>query len=86
MASEKYPIDVLSTTLRRLELCAYAVQEIHAQIEVPTNPDAKADLILATEKLVSETVDLYQTVRLYVWGPDEEDETEPQNYETDENQ
>jgi hypothetical protein len=72
MAAERYPLDVLATTLRRLELCTYAVQEIHTQLEQPTNPEAKADLILQTEKLVAETVDLYQTVRLYVWGEEQE--------------
>ena len=59
--------------LRRLELCAYAVQEIHTEINQPHDPEEKADLILATEKLVGETVDLYATVRRYVWG-EEEDE------------
>lgn len=73
MASERIPTDVLATTLRRLELCTYALQEVHIQLEPPTNPDAKADLILATEKLVAETVDLYQTVRHYVWGVEDID-------------
>lgn len=68
------PNTSLEVALRRLELCAYAVQEIHLEIDQPQDPEQKADLILATEKLVAETVDLYQTVRLYVWGPDPEDE------------
>ena len=72
MSAERLPVDLLPATLRRLELCTYAVQEIHSQLESPTNPDSKADLILATEKLVAETVDLYQTVRLYVWGEENE--------------
>ncbi len=59
--------------LRRLELCAYAVQEIHTELNQPNDSEEKADLILATEKLVGETVDLYSTVRRYVWG-EEEDE------------
>lgn len=68
------PNTSLEVALRRLELCAYAVQEIHLEIDQPQDPEQKADLILATEKLVAETVDLYQTVRLYVWGPDPGDE------------
>lgn len=68
------PNSSLEVALRRLELCAYAVQEIHLEIDQPQDPEAKADLILATEKLVAETVDLYQTVRLYVWGPEEDPE------------
>jgi hypothetical protein len=45
------------------------------ELDQPQDPEQKADLILATEKLVAETFDLYQTVRLYVWG-DEEESTE----------
>jgi len=74
MAAERIPTTSLEVALRRLELCAYAVQEIHLEIDQPEDPEAKADLILATEKLVAETVDLYQTVRLYVWGPEPEDD------------
>lgn len=44
------------------------------ELEEPQTPDSKADLILATEKLVAETVDLYQTVRHYVWGPEDDQE------------
>lgn len=71
MPAERLPVDILSTTLRRLELCTYAVQEIHSQLDQPDSADSKADLILATEKLVAETVELYQTVRYYVWGKEE---------------
>ncbi len=38
------------------------------EVEQPQDPDAKADLLLATEKVVSEVFDLYETVRRYVWG------------------
>ena len=75
MSAERLPIDLLPATLRRLELCTYAVQEIHSQLEAPNQPEAKADLILATERLVAETVDLYQTVRYYVWGEEETSST-----------
>ncbi len=68
MPAERLPNTSLDTALRRLELCTYAVQEIHIELDQPQDPDSKADLILATEKLVAETVDLYQTVREYVWG------------------
>lgn len=72
MASERLPNTSLSTALRRLELCSYAVQEIHTELEEPRDPETKADLILATEKLVAETIDLYSTVRRYVWGEAED--------------
>ncbi len=74
MPAERLPNNSLDTALRRLDLCTYAVQEIHIELDQPQDPDSKADLILATEKLVAETVDLYQTVREYVWGREEESE------------
>ena len=72
MASERLPQASIETALRRLELCTYAVQEIHTELEDPQDPEAKADLILATERLVAETVDFYATVRRYVWGEAED--------------
>jgi hypothetical protein len=65
------PIDV---ALRRLELCAYAVQEVHTEVQEPTDPEHKADLLLATENLTYEVLDLLQTVKYYAWGPDHEKE------------
>ena len=74
MPAERLPQVSMKTALRRLDLCAYAVQEIHTELNQPQDPEAKADLILATEKLVAETIDLYATVRRYVWGEEEEHE------------
>jgi hypothetical protein len=63
------PIDV---ALRRLELCAYAVQEVHTEVQQPTDPEHKADLLLATEALTYEVLDLLKTVKYYAWGPEPE--------------
>lgn len=68
------PIDV---ALRRLELCAYAVQEIHIEVEQPTDPERKADLLLATENLTYEVLDLLRTVKTYAWGPEDTQEDDP---------
>lgn len=73
MPAEKLPTSALDITLRRLELCAYAVQEIHMQLQPPLQPEEKADLILSMEKLMAESIDLYQTIRYYVWGEEDED-------------
>jgi hypothetical protein len=67
------PIDV---ALRRLHLCAYAVQEVHTEVEKPTDPEHKADLLLATENLTYEVLDLLKTVKYYAWGPELEEEEE----------
>jgi hypothetical protein len=68
------PIDV---ALRRLELCAYAVQEIHTEVEAPMDPEHKADLLLATENLTYEVLDLLRTVKTYAWGPEDAQEDHP---------
>ncbi len=74
------PLTALGVALRRLELCTYAVQEIHTELENPQDPEHKADILLATENLAYEVIDLLNTAKLYAWGPDydrdPEDETE----------
>jgi len=77
MAGQRDPLSTpVDVALRRLELCAYAIQEIHTEVEAPTDPDHKADLLLATENLTYEVLDLLRTVKLYAWGPESEEELE----------
>lgn len=66
--------DPLRRALDRIELCTYAIQEAHLEVEYPTDPELKADLLLAAERLTGEAFDLLHTARLYAWGPDEDDE------------
>jgi hypothetical protein len=66
--------DPLRRALDRIELCTYAIQEAHLEVEYPSDPEHKADLLLAAERLTVEAVDLLQTARLYAWGLDEEDD------------
>lgn len=54
--------------IERLELCTYAVQEAHYEIEPPTDPEQKADLLLAVEHLTTEVMELLKTTKYYVWG------------------
>lgn len=45
------------------------------EVDAPTDPEHKADLLLATENLTYEVLDLLRTVKLYAWGEEtEEDE------------
>ena len=67
-AQEMFPHQDLKTALRRLELTSYAVQEVHTELDKPQDPEEKADLLIATENLASEVIDLLHTVRVYVWG------------------
>jgi hypothetical protein len=77
MAGQRDPLSTpVDVALRRLQLCAYAVQEIHTEVEQPLDPDHKADLLLATENLTYEVLDLLKTVKYYAWGPEREEEFE----------
>jgi hypothetical protein len=68
--------DSLKRALDRLQLCSFTIQEAHYEIEAPANPEHKADLLLAAENLAYEAVDLLNTVKLYVWGPEPEEDPE----------
>jgi hypothetical protein len=71
MAGQRDPLSTpVDVALRRLQLCAYAVQEIHTEVEQPSDPEHKADLLLATENLTYEVLDLLKTVKYYAWGPE----------------
>jgi hypothetical protein len=67
--------DPLRRALERIELCTYAIQEAHYEVEEPTDPEKKADLLLAVEALAYEAIDLLSTAKLYAWGPEEEEES-----------
>jgi hypothetical protein len=62
-------------------LCAYAVQEVHTEVQEPSDPEHKADLLLATENLVYEVLDLLQTVKYYAWGPEPKSELQDEDEE-----
>ena len=69
----------LEVTLRRLQLCSYALQEVHVSVEKPSDSEAKADLLIAAENVAYEALDLLQTVKGYAWGPELEDPPIPPN-------
>ena len=71
---QRFPSQDLKTALRRLELTSYAVQEVHIELNKPQDPEDKADLLIATEALASEVIDLLETVRAYVWGVEQDEE------------
>jgi hypothetical protein len=81
MAGQRDPLSTpVDVALRRLQLCAYAVQEIHTEVEAPSDPEHKADLLLATENLTYEVLDLLKTVKYYAWGPDRIESEEDAGY------
>jgi hypothetical protein len=68
--------DPLQRALERIELCTYAIQEAHYEIEQPHDPERKADLLIAVENMAFEAMDLLHTTKILVWGPDHDEEKE----------
>ena len=66
--------DPLQRALERIELCTYAIQEAHYEVELPDDPERKADLLIAVESLTFEAIDLLRTAKLIAWGPEPEDD------------
>ncbi len=63
----------LERALERVELCRQVVKEVHNELEIPNNPNDKADLYLSIEDLTIEVFRLRNTVSDHVWGPPQED-------------
>ena len=60
--------------LERLFLCKEVVKEVHSELEIPTDADAKADLLIAIEELTIEVFRLRNVINDEVWGPSNCDE------------
>lgn len=65
--------DPLQRALDRIQLCTYAIQEAHYEVEPPEDPEFKADLLIAVEALALEAIDLLNTTRIFVWGSEDEE-------------
>lgn len=66
--------DPLQRALERIELCTFAIQEAHYEVEHPDDPERRADLLIAVENLTFEAIDLLRTAKLIAWGPETDDE------------
>jgi len=72
---ERPNLSPVDAAVQRLELCTHVIQELHVELEEPSDPELKADLLLASENLAYEVIDLLNTAKLYAWGKEEpEDE------------
>jgi hypothetical protein len=58
----------LQRALERIELCREVVKEVHHDLEIPQDPEHKADLYLSIDELAREVVHLLTTVNDHVWG------------------
>jgi hypothetical protein len=68
--------DPLERLLERVKLCTEVIKDVHYNLEPPTDPENKADLLLLVEELTYETIELLDTTKRYVWGQEPEDHEE----------
>jgi len=63
-------IEIHETNLYRLYLCSTGLKEIKTTLVSPSDPDDKADLILAAEDVLNKAIELYQAAYKAVWNED----------------
>lgn len=66
----------LQRALERIELCREVVKEVHMELEIPDDPEHKADLYLSIDELAREVVYLLSNVNDQVFGVPEPEEEE----------
>jgi hypothetical protein len=64
----------LEITIERINLCSDVVQTIRKELEEPTTPDEKADLLIAVEQLHLDVFRLANITRNLVWGEEPTEE------------
>jgi hypothetical protein len=64
----------LERELERLYLCREVVKEVHSGLTIPSDSDAKADLLIAIEELTIEVFRLRNVINDEVWGQSNCDE------------
>jgi hypothetical protein len=58
----------LELTLNKLSFLSFAVDEVRDTYELPTDPEDRADLLLASEDLVQSVFKLAQEINDVVWN------------------
>jgi hypothetical protein len=58
----------LELTLNKLAFLSFAVDEVRDTYELPTDPEDRADLLLASEDLVQSVFKLAQEINDVVWN------------------
>lgn len=54
-------------TLERIDLCALTVRQTLSELGLETDPERRADLLLATEELAAEVAELLTVARDRAW-------------------
>jgi hypothetical protein len=62
---------MVDLAVQRLEACSFTVATVHEQLVDPEDSERRADLLLASERLMAEVLDLVVDLRTITW-PDNE--------------
>ena len=67
MNMQEYEKQMVHTAVQRLDACTFTVSKIHSQLIDPEDPERRADLLLASERLMAEVLDLVSDLRMITW-------------------
>lgn len=58
---------MVAQAVQRLEACSFTVSTVHEHLIDPEDSELRADLLLATEQLLAEVMDLVVDLRMITW-------------------
>lgn len=54
-------------TLARLQACSFTLKTILSDIQDPSNPDSRVDLLVACDEVINQANALYNILSSYTW-------------------
>jgi len=67
MNMKEYEKQMVQTAVQRLDACTFTVSTVHEQLVDPEDTERRADLLLASERLMAEVLDLVMDLRVIAW-------------------
>lgn len=58
---------MVQQAVQRLDACSFTVSTVHEHLIDPEDTELRADLLLATEQLLAEVMDLVVDLRMITW-------------------
>lgn len=67
MNMKEFERQLVHTAVSRLEACTFTVSTVHETLIDPEDVERRADLLLASERLMAEVLDLVMDLRMITW-------------------
>lgn len=67
MNMKEYEKQMVQTAVQRLDACTFTVAAVHEQLIDPEDSERRADLLIASERLMAEVLDLVMDLRMIAW-------------------